>query len=224
MKYKIGDKVKIRKDLKGGCYYNGLYFADEMEIYKGKIATITEIENDKAYRIDFNKEERYRIGLDEGVWCWSDDMFENNVPTEKQSNDMKKLEDIVLKKGDFVELDDGFLMMVSFDYSSSVKDSFGNDCNKITKIKRPTQYETIYEALPETLDKVEKKYLKKVLRPFKDSILYIAKFKHSSKTLEWIYVKLALNEISFPYFEVNTMYKGMEVGKRYTLEELGLFK
>ena len=76
MKYKIGDKVKIREDLKGGCCY-GLYCDAEMEKYKGKIATITEVTDNGFYRIDLDKEE----------WYWSDDMFENYTLTEKQFND-----------------------------------------------------------------------------------------------------------------------------------------
>ena len=40
MKYKVGDKVKIREDLKVGKIY-GLYdFAKKMKQYKGKTATI----------------------------------------------------------------------------------------------------------------------------------------------------------------------------------------
>ena len=31
MKYKVGDKVKIRKDLKVGAYYGGCRFAPEMK-------------------------------------------------------------------------------------------------------------------------------------------------------------------------------------------------
>lgn len=76
-KYKIGDKIKIREDLKGGCYYNEVYFNTDMEEYRGKIATIMGLVNSKSYWID----------LDEQFWYWSDDMFENDILTEKQFND-----------------------------------------------------------------------------------------------------------------------------------------
>ena len=40
-KFKVGDKVRIKEDLKAGCEYdNGCYFASEMEKYKGKTAVI----------------------------------------------------------------------------------------------------------------------------------------------------------------------------------------
>lgn len=76
-KYKVGDKVKIREDLKGYCEYGGVYSVANMEIYRGKIATITEVTKGRNYSID----------LDKNLWIWSDDMFENDILTEKQFND-----------------------------------------------------------------------------------------------------------------------------------------
>lgn len=40
MKYKVGDKVKIREDLEVDRRYNKCLFIEDMEKYKGKIATI----------------------------------------------------------------------------------------------------------------------------------------------------------------------------------------
>ena len=81
---------------------------------------------------------------------------------------MKKLEDIVLKRGDIVEFDDGDLLVsdvVDGDKASDFK-------QEIKSIKRPTQYETIYEAPHEILDKEEKEYLENVVRPFRDKVEY----------------------------------------------------
>lgn len=39
-KYKSGDKVIIRKDLKAGEQYQGLYVAEQMEMMAGQIVTI----------------------------------------------------------------------------------------------------------------------------------------------------------------------------------------
>ena len=40
-KFKVGDKVRIKEDLKVGCAYNdSCIFALEMEKYKGKTAVI----------------------------------------------------------------------------------------------------------------------------------------------------------------------------------------
>ena len=73
------------------------------------------------------------------------------------------------------------------------------------------------------LDETERRYLKNVIRPFKDKISYICKSQTVISKSEWI--RLVLKDdlcIEFPCFENGTMYKGMEVGKKYTLEDLGL--
>lgn len=66
MKYKVGDKVKIREDLIVDNEYGSNSFAEEMEQYKGKTATITD-----TY---FGK---YEIDIDDGNWSWTDEMLEN---------------------------------------------------------------------------------------------------------------------------------------------------
>lgn len=70
------------------------------------------------------------------------------------------------------------------------------------------------------LDVAEKRYLSNVIKPFRNKIKYIAKYEDCGKEL--IYINLEYEEISLPYFEPNTMYKGMELGKQYTLEDLEL--
>lgn len=71
MKYKVGDKVKIREDLEVGKEYNDCTFIIDMEKYKGKMATITYIYSDDSYDID----------LDDGNWFWTDEMLEDcNTP------------------------------------------------------------------------------------------------------------------------------------------------
>lgn len=73
------------------------------------------------------------------------------------------------------------------------------------------------------LDEAERRYLKNVVRPFKDKISYICKSQTVISKSEWIRLVLKADLcIEFPCFENGTMYKGMEVGKKYTLEELGL--
>ena len=73
------------------------------------------------------------------------------------------------------------------------------------------------------LDDAEKRYLKGVIRPFRDKVKYMLK---NSLNEEFISIVLEDKErreyFNFPYFEKGTMYKGMEINKRYTLEELGL--
>ncbi len=78
------------------------------------------------------------------------------------------------------------------------------------------------EAAP-VLDEVEKRYLKNVIRPFKDQCRYVKKYETAGTDYEWIYINLSSNgSIALPGFSKGTMYKNMELEKRYTLDELGI--
>lgn len=71
------------------------------------------------------------------------------------------------------------------------------------------------------LDDVEKDYLSAVIKPFRRRIKYIAIWEIDSKP--FLHIELSGGDcMSFPNFKENTMYKGMEPKKRYTLDELGL--
>ena len=75
---------------------------------------------------------------------------------------------------------------------------------------------------PQILDDVEKRYLKGVIRPFRDKVLYIAKRSIMDRRKEHIYIDLTHDVITLPCFMKGTMYKGMKTDKEYTIEELGL--
>lgn len=70
------------------------------------------------------------------------------------------------------------------------------------------------------LDDEEKEYLSVVIRPFKDKVKYIRKCCTSRG--EYIEIGILNDSAILPYFNKNTMYKGMELEKQYTLKELGL--
>lgn len=77
------------------------------------------------------------------------------------------------------------------------------------------------------LDKVERRYLKMVFRPFHKKIISVCKKSSNDKEAEWLFLNLKpLNNLedymTFPMFEAGTMYKNMELNKIYTLEELGI--
>lgn len=93
---------------------------------------------------------------------------------------------------------------------------------KIIKIEEPI-YQTVYEHKEEILDEAEKRYLKAVIRPFRNRIKYVRKIKSFDKSRNFLQILLNNDEgITFPYFKSNTMYKGMKEDKEYSLEELGL--
>ena len=92
---------------------------------------------------------------------------------------------------------------------------------KIIKIEEP-KYSTVYESKSEILDEVEKRYLRNVIRPFRDRVKAISLVTYGSKRYCYINIELEDETIDLPDFEINTMYKGMKPDKEYTLEELGL--
>ena len=107
----------------------------------------------------------------------------------------------------------------------NLKDNY-SDLGKIIKIEEPT-YATVYEYKPEILDDTEKRYLKEVIRPYKD-VISIRKYSFVNCSLAKIVISVPYTEghnlwsIELPPFKKNTMYKNMELNKKYTLTELGL--
>ena len=72
VKYKIGDKVRIRQDFVVGYYYGLVSFIEGMKSFIGEV-TISKV-------ID----ECYEILEDDGVYVWSEEMFEglaNEAPS-----------------------------------------------------------------------------------------------------------------------------------------------
>lgn len=75
MKYKVGDKVKVRSNLTAGERYanegelKACCCTEGMRIYRGKEATIK--------RIVFGN--RYQLDIDNCTWCWVDEMLEHAV-------------------------------------------------------------------------------------------------------------------------------------------------
>lgn len=76
------------------------------------------------------------------------------------------------------------------------------------------------EYKPQILTDKEKAYLSALIKPFRNNVKFIRKMRSIAK--EFILIELKCNVFSLPFFEAETMYKGMEVNKKYTLEELGL--
>lgn len=73
------------------------------------------------------------------------------------------------------------------------------------------------------LDKVEREYLKAVIRPFRNKIDTISKFHTCDNAQQYIYIETKDNHFAtLPVFPKGTMYKGMKEGKHYSLKELGL--
>ena len=103
-----------------------------------------------------------------------------------------------------------------WNYTCGVEILFTGE-KQIVKIPKP-----ILNILTEE----EKEYLSSVIKPFRDRIVWIKKIDSPIQNYE--YIKICYQDhnytivLNFPDFKVGTMYKGMELCKDYTLEELGL--
>lgn len=74
MKYKVGDKVKIRKDLNTSEMYGDWDCSLDMASYRGMIATITNCYDDS-----------YHIDVDDERCDWTDEMFEDEDTKEEDT-------------------------------------------------------------------------------------------------------------------------------------------
>lgn len=203
MKFKVGDKVKVIAK-KHGHGFN-----------IGEIVKIEEI-SDRDYKCSSLKENE--------LWWMGEDEF-TKVKFIKSD----------LKDGDIVTYRNGLKKIVSGDklygndlftslryYPEDLKDVDGEEKNDIVKVERPVKYETVFER-EEVLDETEKKYLAEVIRPFRKRIQFIQKKKEITEINPYIRIVCEDNDkLVFPYITDNSMYKGMEVNKKYTLKELGL--
>ena len=206
MKFKVGDKVRVIK-----CSIDG-----ERCKNLNKVSTITEIGEHLCYPYML-KDLR--------------ETFKENelALVEKQSTKSD------LKDGDIVTYRDGRKKIVFEDkfygsnhfvllkyYTEDLKDIDGEEEKDIVKVERPVKYETVFER-EEVLDETEKKYLAEVIRPFRKRIQFIQKKKEITEINPYIRIVCEDNDkLVFPYITDNSMYKGMEVNKKYTLKELGL--
>lgn len=212
MKFKVGDRVRVRKDLKYNSFYGGVRVNDEMINNKGKILTIIGIDG--------------RTYLMEGSsWFWTDEMFENKV--EYTYEDLKKS-----PIGTKITFENGEVLVKDDDGNYSNKKRWRDDSDlkglkdkvntlgKIIKIEEP-EYQTVYESKPEILDEAEKRYLRGVIKPFRGKVTYIKKFVYPTGDAK-IDINVENWYTCLPLFPKNKMYKNMEEDKKYTLEELGL--
>lgn len=80
MKYKVGDKVRVRSDLQISRRYGAYMFTFGMDHYKGSVVIISKA-NPTFYRIE----------EDEGNWIWTDEMLEGLVEEELTAEEATKI-------------------------------------------------------------------------------------------------------------------------------------
>jgi len=143
MKYKVGDQVRVRKDLEVDKEYGDNCFVDSMKEYSGKKVTITNI----CYG-------NYEIKEDNETFYWTNEMFEGLVTFTKA--DLRDGDIVTDREGDksiycesklygqTVELDD---------LCDDLTDEDGDKEYDIVKVERPVKYETVFEREEEPTKK-----------------------------------------------------------------------
>ena len=112
----------------------------------------------------------------------------------------------------------------SYCLSKAIKEVYIDRC----KDKSITMLEWLCEEYKEPiLDEEERKYLSAVIKPFRDRVVQIFKElvdENENEEEKEFVVVIYDGSYGFclPSFKTGTMYKGMELNKEYTLEELGL--
>ena len=204
MEFKVGDKVKVIAKKYG----------HEFDI--GEIVKIEEID-DRNYKCSSLKKDE--------LWWMREDEF---LKVKFTKADLKDGDIATDREGKKRTVSKGFLVdnfgAISLTYfTEDLKDVDGEEEYDIVKVERSVKYETVFERKEEILDEVEKRYLTEVIRPFRKRIQFIQKKKEITEINPYIRIVCEDNdELVFPHITDNSMYKGMEVNKKYTLKELGL--
>lgn len=207
MKFKVGDRVKLNKNITRFTY-------SQAGVSYEEIGTIIDVKEDE-YTVNFPSH------------CSWNGTEEELVLSKYTYEDLKKSPigtKVIFENGEVFVKDDKEYFENSEAFRDdtdfeNLKDNSGC-CGKIIKIEEPN-YTTVYEYKPEILDEAEKRYLKEVIRPFRDKVTYIRKFVCSTGDAK-IDIVVENWYICLPTFPKNQMYKNMEDDKEYTLEELGL--
>lgn len=81
MKYKVGDKVRVRRDLRISTNYGDYTFVSGMDDYKGSVVTISDVFSNVYY-----------IKEDKGKWGWTDGLFEGLAEDELTAEEAIKIQ------------------------------------------------------------------------------------------------------------------------------------
>lgn len=145
MKYKVGDKVKVREDLSTKDAYDGCSFVPEMKLFLGETVTIHKV---------CGNINRYEIKEDHGAWYWTDSMFEP-LESENSTDEINDSEEWVLCIDDINKLNDAIKDVVHADAVGAAESA---DCLLELKFK-----EAVREVTPDDLKRI-------ILKKIEDSV------------------------------------------------------
>lgn len=210
MKFNIGDKVRVvRCSQHENCEYNntiGKIIGIDANIYFPY-----ELENcEEIFRED-------ELELVQERQFTKADLKDGDIVIYRNGGKriVNKTANKIVNMADFSKLSFNLC-----DFREDLTNTNGSEYD-IVKIYS-AEYKTVFSK-EEILDEAEKKYLAGVIRPFKNRVEYIYKQQGClNKNKEFIGIILKKDALKLPYFTAGTMYKGMEIDRNYTLEELNL--
>lgn len=138
MKYKVGDKVRVRSDLKNDVSYGSQCTVEEMMDYKGSVVTISEV-----------GQTCYQIEGDEEGWSWTDEMFE---PVEEELT----AEEAIRLRGEMCEG-----RSCSRCKLSAYNNGTGITCNELA-VKHPERYIEVLKQYKKDHEKKEIEVVQKL--------------------------------------------------------------
>ena len=203
LKFKVGDRIRFVKSI--------ITHSDKVQV--GEAYEIIEIDSSN---IPYKAEN--------GEWFREDEL--ELVTTTFKKTDLKDGDKCTLKNEEVVFYGGSSKYGSTYCFEN-LTDDFKYELNdevSIVKVERPT-YETVFERKEEILDNTEKNYLRGVIRPFRDRVKFIKKQQEIGDDEDKSFIEISVDDdtpIMLPYFDTDTMYKGMEDNKEYSLEELGL--
>lgn len=119
---------------------------------------------------------------------------------------------------------DNILNAAQADITCCVIDLFHNGVcpDNCKDCKKAAMKWLLSEASESILNDSEREYLSAVIKPFRKNVMDVIKLQCSDER-QCIRIRICAGDYAeLPLFNNNTMYKGMEVDKYYTPEELGL--
>lgn len=168
MKFKIGDSVRLNKNKKEFRYGRGPVSYEE-------VGTIERIDKDE-YVVKFPSHSCWNGKEEELVLATStftkSDLKDGDIVTYRDGTRRRVRNNKLLSE-------DGYSGNRLENYNNNLKNKDGGHNLDIVKVERPT-YKTVFERKEEILDETEKRYLKQVIRPFRDRVEYIQKFTFST--------------------------------------------
>ena len=235
MKFKVGDKVRVREDLEVGKDYGHYNVVEDMKKYEGKEFIIDEV-----------RRNYYRL-KDENWFCWTDEMLElveegekDNMNIEKLNEEYKnkmdalmeeykaKVKEVTKKEEPFIKKGQRYFTIDNYFCISKTKNlGYEDDKERI-------QIGNYYPFTDETKDKVKKEVKLIAERRKLQSEMEMFARQNNEEEIDWnnteqykwsLYVNYAKNEIRIDWAancrDLNNIYFTSEEIVEKALEKFG---